>query len=264
MTDLRECVEELDKLEDTITGMRCKLSREIRRQRRFAADASHELRTPIAGLRVSLEEAALNPQNTDLENLLSHALSNVDRLQAIVTDLFVLAELEASTGAGECQAIDLAKIFQMQVYRRVDQHRINLRCRPGILVKAAPEKIGRMLAELLDNAQRHAEHVVEVELSNDSRYAVLTVADDGPGIAEADRQRVFDRFIRLDEARSRDLGGTGLGLTIARDIVSSHGGTIHVEDSSLGGTRFVVRLPLASPAVSMSSAGVSGNGHRGG
>lgn len=263
MTDLRECVDELDKLEDTITSMRCRLSREIRRQRRFAADASHELRTPIAGLRVSLEEAARNPRKTDLEKLLSHALSNVDRLQAIVADLFVLTELEASTAFAEYRTIDLAKIVQMQVYRRKDQHKISLRCRPGILVEAAPEKISRMLAELLDNAQRHAEHVVEVELSHDSGHAVLTVADDGRGIAEADRQRVFDRFIRLDEARSRDLGGTGLGLTIARDIVTSHSGTIHVEDSSLGGACFVVRLPLADPAAPTSSIDASHNGHRG-
>ncbi|WP_436760439.1 sensor histidine kinase [Streptosporangium sp. V21-05] len=262
MTDLRECVAELDKLEDTITGMRCRLSREIRRQRRFAADASHELRTPIAGLRVSLEEAARNPQNTDLENLLSHALSNVDRLQAIVTDLFILTELEASTSIGEYKAVDLAKIVQRQVYRRKDEHKISLRCRPRILVGAAPEKINRMLAELLDNAQRHADHVVEVELSHDSDCAILTVADDGRGIPEADRQRVFDRFIRLDEARSRDLGGTGLGLTIARDIVTSHSGTIHIEDSTLGGACFVVRLPLADPAMPAPSIDASSNGRR--
>ncbi|WP_344921760.1 HAMP domain-containing sensor histidine kinase [Streptosporangium oxazolinicum] len=244
--------------------MRCRLSREIRRQRRFAADASHELRTPIAGLRVSLEEAARHPKDTDLENLLSHALSNVDRLQAIVTDLFVLAELEASTSIGEYKTVDLAKIIQGQVYRRKDKHKISLRCRPGILVEAAPEKISRMLAELLDNAQRHAEHLVEVELTHDSRHAVLTVADDGRGIPEADRQRVFDRFIRLDEARSRDLGGTGLGLTIAHDIATAHAGTIHVEDSTLGGACFVVQLPLADPAVPTSSIGVSSNGRRGG
>ncbi|MFG1877891.1 sensor histidine kinase [Sphaerisporangium sp. NPDC049003] len=245
MTDLRECIDELDKLEDSVTSMRAKLNQEIRRQRRFAADASHELRTPLAGLRVQLEEARRNPDDTDLDSLLAQALSSVDRLQAIVSDLFVLAQLEACTLTTDREPVDLTKLVQEQVYKRVDRHEVELRLEPGVVVDAAPIKITRMIAELLDNAQRHARLKVRIELGSNADTATLTVADDGRGVADEDRQRIFDRFIRLDEARSRDRGGTGLGLTIARDIISAHTGTIEVGDSALGGARFVVRLPLA-------------------
>ncbi|MEU8172483.1 ATP-binding protein [Microbispora hainanensis] len=102
-----------------------------------------------------------------------------------------------------------------------------------------------MLSKLLDNAQRHAKTVVFVQVRRTAHAAELVVADDGDGIGEEDRERVFDRFTRLDAARSRDRGGTGLGLAIVRNIVNGHEGEVHVERSSAGGAAFVVRLPLA-------------------
>jgi signal transduction histidine kinase len=217
------------------------------RQRRFAADASHELRTPIAGLRVQLEEAQLHPDETDLQEVLDRALKDVDRLQTIITDLLLLARLGA-TGPKTLENFDLAHLVQVEVSRRTNRLAIQLRLTPGVNVNGIPTQIGRVLNNLLDNAQRHAKHLVRIEVSHDGGHAEMTVTDDGEGIAEADRERVFQRFTRLDTSRSREQGGTGLGLAIARDIVEAHEGSIRVVGGPEGGARFVMRLPLAAPA----------------
>jgi signal transduction histidine kinase len=116
-----------------------------------------------------------------------------------------------------------------------------------VSVNAIPTQIGRVLNNLLDNAQRHAKHMVRIEVHRNGSHAEMAVTDDGEGIPEADRERIFQRFTRLDASRSRDQGGTGLGLAIARDIVEAHEGSIRVEESPEGGARFVVHLPLAEP-----------------
>jgi signal transduction histidine kinase len=102
-----------------------------------------------------------------------------------------------------------------------------------------------MLTDLLDNAHRHAAQTIRIHLRRTGDGAELSIADDGEGIAQADRERIFHRFVRLDSARSRDCGGTGLGLAIARDVASAHNGSLYVEDSALGGASFVLRMPLA-------------------
>jgi signal transduction histidine kinase len=124
---------------------------------------------------------------------------------------------------------------------------VHLRLDPGVIVNAVRAQISRVLTNLLDNAQRHANHAVWTEVHNCDGRAELSVSDDGEGIAEIDRERIFQRFTRLDAARSRDHGGTGLGLAIAREIADAHCGTLDIEDSSTGGSRFVLRLPLATP-----------------
>ena len=103
-----------------------------------------------------------------------------------------------------------------------------------------------MVRNLVDNAARHADARVEVALRDGGDHVDLIVEDDGPGIPEDQRERVFERFVRLDEARSRDAGGSGLGLAIVKEIVSAHGGTVAVSTAGLGGARFVVRLPAAT------------------
>jgi anti-sigma regulatory factor (Ser/Thr protein kinase) len=113
-----------------------------------------------------------------------------------------------------------------------------------VTVNAVSTQISRVITNLLDNAQRHAEQTVQIQVSRKGDSAELAVTDDGDGIAEADRERIFQRFTRLGAARSRDHKGTGLGLAIARDIAQAHFGTLQVEDSA-GGARFVLRLPLA-------------------
>jgi signal transduction histidine kinase len=223
------------------------LQRTLDRQRQFASDASHELRTPIAGLRMRLEEAQLYPDEIDLQRMLEQALNDVDRLESIATDLLLLTRLGSTNIANTLETVNLAELVQTEVARRTDPHTVQLRLDPQIMLDAVPTQISRVLANLLDNAQRHAEHAVLTEVHRNGDWAELAVTDDGQGVAEADRERIFQRFTRLDTARSRNKGGTGLGLAIARDIAHAHQGTLHIEDPPGGGARFVLRLPLADP-----------------
>jgi signal transduction histidine kinase len=242
---LHECYNQLNELEHSVVSMRGQLDQAIDWHRQFSADASHELRTPVAGLRAQLEEAQLNPGETNLGDLIKRALSDVDRLQAIVVDLHLIAELEEAGLSVEGEPVDLADLVRTEVSKRADAHEIQLRLQRGVTVHAVPAKIGRLLAELLDNAQRHAKHTVQVGVRLKGGKAELTVSDDGVGIPEGDRKRIFTEFARLDTARSRDQGGTGLGLAIAHNIAAAHQGSIDVEVSIFGGACFVVRLPLA-------------------
>ncbi|MEO3869113.1 ATP-binding protein [Nonomuraea sp. B12E4] len=222
------------------------LKQSLDRQRRFTTDASHELRTPLAGLRAQLEEAQLHPGETDLSDLLEHALGDVDRLQAIITDLLLMAQLEAIP-ASAFERVDLAEIVKAEAACRAgDRCPARLDLESGVIVDAVPTQIRRVLGNLLDNARRHAAHSVVAGVSRTGDLAELTVTDDGPGIPEAEREHVFQRFARLDTARSRGHGGAGLGLAIARDIAHAHRGTLHVEEACPHGARFVFHLPLAT------------------
>jgi signal transduction histidine kinase len=223
-----------------------RVEKALDQQRQFAADASHELRTPLAGLRMQLEEAQLYPDEVSVHDVLDHALNDVDRLQAITTDLLLLARVGATTPSA-LERVDLAELAEVDVSRRMDGIEVRLGLEGGVMVDVVRAQISRVLSNLLDNAQRHARRTVQIEVRRDGDHAELAVSDDGAGVTEADRERIFERFSRLDAARSRDTGGTGLGLAIARDIACAHNGTLSVGDSPLGGARFVLRLPLADP-----------------
>jgi signal transduction histidine kinase len=185
----------------------------------------------------------MHPDDTELTTLLHHALADLDRVQSIVTDLLLLARLEASTRA-VIEKVDLRALILTEVAHRVDRREFNCHLDPEVTVDAVPSQIARMLTNLFDNAQRHATHSIRIDLRRTGDSAELTIADDGEGIAQADRERIFHRFVRLDSARSRDRGGTGLGLAIARGIASAHNGSLHVEDSAFGGACFILRIPL--------------------
>lgn len=219
----------------------------LQKNRQFASDTSHEMRTAVAGLRAELEEARLHPDQTDLHDLLARALRGVDRLDAIVTDLRVLGEMEAGPPT-QPQQVDLAELVQDEVSRRVDRLMVQLWLQPGVTIQAVPIRIARLLTNLLDNAQRHAQRMVEVRVSRVGDSAEMTVADDGDGIAESERERIFQRFTRLGAAHRLDHKGTGLGLAIARDIAQAHMGTLHTRESATGGACFVLRLPLSTTA----------------
>ncbi|WP_326643836.1 HAMP domain-containing histidine kinase [Streptosporangium sp. NBC_01755] len=224
-----------------------RLGQALQQQRRFASDASHELRGPVAALRVELEEAQLHPGDHDLGEVLGRALSDVDRLEAIIADLLALSRAGENAPI-EWEPVDLAQLVRTEVFRRADRFDVQLRLAPGVNVNTVRLQLARVLTNLLDNAQRHAERVVRVEVTRNAHTAELAVSDDGAGIAEADRERIFERFTRLDAARSRDRGGTGLGLAIAREIAEGHRGTLQAEDSPIGGACFVLRLPLTDPS----------------
>ncbi|MEV6859500.1 HAMP domain-containing sensor histidine kinase [Streptosporangium subroseum] len=220
------------------------MDRSLVQQRQFTSDASHELLTPLAGLRAQLEEALLHPDETDLSELLCHALGDVHRLQAIVTDLLLLTQVGSGMPDGLVR-VDLAELVRAAVCQRGDELPVQLLLAPGATVNVVETEIHRVLTNLLDNAQRHARRTVLVEVRRNGDRAELVVADDGDGIADTDRERIFERFTRLDTARCRNRGGTGLGLAIVRDVVEAHRGTIEVGESAVGGARFVLFLPLA-------------------
>ncbi|GAA1516314.1 hypothetical protein GCM10009677_57040 [Sphaerisporangium rubeum] len=239
----------LRRLEDAKERMELAMTQ----QRRFAADASHELRTPVAGLRAQLEEAKLHPGETDLGDLLDRTLRDTDRLQAIITDLLLLARIGAGAPAAMTE-VDLAEAVRTEIRRRDDRLPVQVRLIPGVVVHGVETQISRLLTNLLDNAQRHARNLVLVEVRRAGDFAELSVDDDGDGVAEADRERIFERFTRLDASRSRDRGGTGLGLAIVRDIARAYGGTVTAGVSCAGGARFLLRLPLAPGGVPVPAA----------
>ena len=235
--------DEIAQLARTANETLDRLERAVARQRQFASDASHELRTPIAGLRANLEDASMHPDDTDLEMAIASALRDTDRLESIVTDLLLLARI-GTGGSAAHETIDLAELAASEIRRRPSCLRVRTRLTEGLTVRGVRMQLVRLLDNLLDNAERYADGEVEIEVCRAGPNARLTVTDDGPGIPPADRERVFERFTRLDSARSRSAGGTGLGLAIAREIAQAHSGSLVIEDHPKG-ARFALHLPLS-------------------
>ncbi|MFJ1744967.1 ATP-binding protein [Streptomyces sp. NPDC088116] len=217
----------------------------VDRQRRFVADASHELRSPIASLRTQLEVGEAHPELLDVPG----AVADTVRLQHLAADLLLLARLDAGEGPGSA-TLDLGVMAREEVSQRTtDRIPVSLDIGPGegagAEVAGSRGQLARVLGNLLDNAQRHAGATVHATVVRTRGQVVLTVADDGSGVPEAERERIFERFVRLDDARSRDDGGAGLGLAIARDVAERHGGTLTVGRAPAGGALFELRLPAA-------------------
>ncbi|MEV1005911.1 HAMP domain-containing sensor histidine kinase [Streptomyces sp. NPDC049881] len=235
--------DEIGRLATTTNETLAALESSVERQRRFVADASHELRSPIASLRTQLEVGQAHPELLDVPG----AVQDTVRLQALAADLLLLARLDA----GERPAgkpVRLGTLVADEVAQRVgDRHPVRVTGDGGDpVVTGSRTQLARVLGNLLDNAQRHAAGAVRVAVLRRDGAAVVEVADDGAGVPEADRERIFERFVRLDDARSRDEGGAGLGLAIARDVAARHGGTLTVTTAPEGGALFTLRLPLAS------------------
>jgi len=248
-TDLRRRVpvpktgDEITRLATTMNAMLGRVSESVDQQRQFIADASHELRTPLTSMRTQLEVLFAHSERIDWRQATSNVAVDLERMQGLVADLLLLARLEAQPVVDD--RVDLADVVAECLAGRPSRSGVTLTsdCSP-VTVTGSHTQLARVVANLLDNASRHARGVVRVSVGRVGVLAELLVADDGPGVPEADRVRVFDRFVRLDEARSVDAGGAGLGLAIVRDIVHAHGGTVSVT-SNEPGARFVVRLPLA-------------------
>ncbi|RFS83172.1 sensor histidine kinase [Actinomadura spongiicola] len=234
--------DELAELAESVNVTLSRLEAVLSRQRGFVADVSHELRSPLTGLRAQLEVALEHPEDEDWPAVARAALADADRLQGIVSDLLILAKLGAGVHVAR-ERVDLGELVRSETARRPRRVPIEVHTEEGIMVGVTAHHIVRLLTNLLDNAERHAASRVWVTVAADGPDAVLEVVDDGAGIAPEDRERVFWRFQRLAEGRERDRGGTGLGLTISRDIARAHGGTLVAADSDKG-ARLVLRLPL--------------------
>jgi signal transduction histidine kinase len=249
--------DEIAHLARTMNAMLDRIEASARRQREFVSDASHELRSPVATIRTEIEVALAHPERAEWSAVAEGVLAEDLRMEALLADLLMLARLEPGSGAppGAAEPVDLAAVVHEVVARdregaRTAGPRVEVRgVRPAV-VTGRPTQLGLVVRNLVDNARRHARTVVAVELTGmPEGGALLTVADDGPGVPESDRERVFERFVRLDEARSRADGGAGLGLAIVRAVVAAHGGTVRCTRAESGGARFEVRLPeRARPA----------------
>lgn len=233
--------DEIARLARTTNETLTVLEASVDRQRRFVADASHELRSPIASLRTQLEVGEAHPELLDVPG----AVADTVRLQALAADLLLLARLDAGERPGRA-AVGLGALVREEISQRAADRippDVSVTDSGSLEVTGSRGQLARVIGNLLDNAQRHAEGSVAVSVRADGGDVLVEVTDDGPGVPEAERDRIFERFVRLDDARSRDDGGAGLGLAIARDVAARHGGTLTVGEGPGGGARFTLRLP---------------------
>jgi signal transduction histidine kinase len=240
--------DEIGRLARTMNAMLERLDEAAARQRQFVSDSSHELRSPLAALLAQIEVALSATMTESSRKVLVGLRAEGERLERIIDDLLLLARADERSLSARRRLMDLDDLVLDEAAR--------LRSRGLVKIDTAGlsaaqlfgdrDQLVRLVRNLLDNAERHARSVVTVGLQEDHGAAVLTVTDDGAGIPPEERERVFERFTRLDTSRERSSGGSGLGLAIARQIARAHDGNIEVTESEKG-ARFVVRLPVSSP-----------------
>ena len=231
-----------------ITGLR----RADRIRRDFVANVSHELRTPLTAIRGYVEALIdLVPADAETRRFLDIIARHSSRMEGLVKDLLRLTRLEAGQEPLDRVVCAPAHLFDGVVH---DLEPLLSRRRQRVTTAVAPDaaslvgdpaKLHDVLRNLVENAANYAPEATTITLSTrrDPDHVALIVEDEGPGIPEADRQRVFERFYRVDKARSRETGGTGLGLSIVKHLVGLHGGDVRAENRSTGGARFIVRIP---------------------
>jgi signal transduction histidine kinase len=208
-------------------------------------NASHELRSPLATIISALEVAAAHPELLDQELAGSTLMPEAQRMRSLVEDLLLLARADERGLSVRREDIDLDDLAAGETARlRRETHlAVHTDFEPTRVV-GDTAALSRVLRNLLDNAARHAKSRVEFAVWSTAHTALVCVGDDGAGIPEMDRQKVFDRFVRLDSDRSRSGGGTGLGLAIVAEIVAAHHGSVRIDDRPGGGTRVTIQLPL--------------------
>jgi signal transduction histidine kinase len=238
--------DEVGRLSLTMNDMLERLQEAQGAQHRFVADASHELRSPLATLRSTLEIALVHPRTRTTDNAQA-MLAETERLQRLVDDLVLLANTdERPRAARDHVDLDDLVLDEMTRLRATTALTVDGSVEPT-RVRGNRHELAQVVRNLVDNAGQHAQTRITLKVASEQTSAgpaaVFSVGDDGPGIDPADRTRVFGRFVRLDHARARHEGGSGLGLAIVEQIVRQHGGTVTVGVSEHGGALFVVRLP---------------------
>jgi signal transduction histidine kinase len=236
------------RLSRTMNRMLGRLEEAQRRQRRLVSDASHELRSPVAALRQQAEVALAFPDRTDSALFGATVLAQSIRLQRLIDDLLLLARADenALLRAGVPVDLDDLVFAEAERLRSTTALRVNTTEVSVGRVDGDLAGLARVLSNLAENAARHARDQVWFALGYRDGRVVLTVDDDGDGIPEPDRERVLERFVRLDEGRTRDTGGSGLGLAIVRELVVAHGGEVRIEDSPHGGARVRLLFPAST------------------
>jgi heavy metal sensor kinase len=256
--------DELERLSISLNHMITRLEDAFQNSKRFVADASHELRTPLTVLRGELEgvvrqDDGLTPE---LREALGSLLEEVERLSKIVERLFALSRLDAGEAQSEWVQFDLAKLAATttdQMGLLAEDKHLSVSCVAAqrVAVEGDRSRLKQVVVNLLDNAIKYtpAGGAVNLRVAAVNGHAVLEVTDNGMGIPADALAHVFDRFFRVDKARSRDLGGAGLGLSIVKSICTAHGAEVEVESTPGSGSRFRVVMPLAGGKVSTKNNG---------
>lgn len=237
--------DEVKRLSVVLNGMLERLETAVTRQRQFTADASHELKSPVATLLTMAEVAEANPSRFGVGELAADVAEQSRRLAALIDDLLILARSDEHRLDLEFTDFDLGELVREQLSRNATSSVAVTTAASGpVAVRADRRRFEQIIRNLLDNATRHATASVSVTTSLSNGRATVIVRDDGEGVPKPDREKIFERFVRLDEARSRSDGGTGLGLSVVRQLVEAHGGSIVIDgDPDLGGARVTVDIP---------------------
>jgi signal transduction histidine kinase len=231
-----------------MNGMLARLEKARMRERRFVSDASHELRSPVAAIRQHSEVALAHPGASSTGALAEVVHRENLRIERLVDDLLLLARLDEDVPGSPIEVdLDDVALAEATRVRNATSHTVDTSGVGPARVLGRSDELTRAVRNIVDNAARHASTTLAVSVRDDDARAVLTVDDDGAGVAAEDQARVFDRFVRLDDARSRDDGGAGLGLAIVRAVAIAHGGDVTIGPSPLGGARVELRLPVARP-----------------
>lgn len=238
-----ETQDEISAMAKTINAMLERIESSVLQQDAFVADAAHELRTPLATLRARVEVELRRASNQE-SPVLSNLLDEIARMAELVDQLLLLARSDAAFVEAEFEPVDLDDLVMRAAAEFVHPGiQLTVHHATPVQIRGRLTLLEQILPNLLSNAARYATAEIDLRVETVGKAAVVTVDDDGPGIPEADRSRVFDRFVRLDDSRGRSTGGYGLGLAIVAQIVRLHGGHAVVEDSPLGGARIRLEFP---------------------
>lgn len=245
--------DEIGRLARTMNAMLGRLEHSALRQRQFVSDASHELRSPVAAIRTDLEVALHEGDRADWPTVARAVLAEEGRLETLLADLLVLASDDETAAASRTTMVDMERLAAEEASRgrrvpvTLDSPASHGADPDAFVVEGVASRLDRALANLVDNAARHASSRVKVTVARHGDRVRTVVDDDGPGIPAIDRERIFERFTRLDGSRSRDRGGAGLGLAVVRSVATRHGGYVWADVSPEGGARFTLELPAARP-----------------
>jgi signal transduction histidine kinase len=243
--------DELHALAEALNDLLARRDAAAQRLRRFTGDAAHELRSPVAAIRVQAEVAVAHPDPDLAEVTLADIATEAQRLSALLDDLLALAR----TDAGEwlpVEPVDLAAAARDAVTRTARRDvTVRVSASGPAVLRAAPSDVARVLDNLLANAVRHARHTVRVVVLPGTDAVRVLVDDDGDGVPDEHRARVFDRFHRVQSDRDRDTGGTGLGLALVAETVRRYGGVARIGESPDGGARFELRWPVDGSSPSL-------------
>ena len=240
--------DEIARLAQTGNVMLARIEAGHAAQRRFVGDASHELRSPLATVITALDLAATRPGVLEPAVVQHTLLPEAHRMRSLVEDLLLLARADEKGLPLHLSDVDLDDVLDTECRRLQSAGTLQVSSTVApVRVRGDASQLGRVVRNLADNAARYAHSAVSLSATEHDGTAVVVVSDDGPGVPEAERERIFERFVRLDTDRARAAGGSGLGLAIVSEIVAAHGGSGTVETAAGGGARFEVRLPVAGP-----------------